>query len=275
MSSDGGGYIDCNRNGLICDIDGNPLSESRSSNNNITIDQTRINEHTSGSYWKVLLYVPNCMGHLRVLLAFYGYHASMQEEHNRALNMWIAASVLDLFDGMAARRLNQCSQFGVVLDVIADNILRSVVWISIILIEEDHGDVSGIKRCIWTAIIFLEWITMFCSQMKASRSQDNHWKDMTQTQPPFWVHGVFKNNFRTPPGILAIYGLFIAPIGTYVFYADQVWPKQLLPEHAVFVFLVISYLGRVLSASVELWICIDYFDGMIKTERNHRSKKQS
>jgi phosphatidylglycerophosphate synthase len=270
--SNGEGYIDCNRDGLIRDIDGNPLQND----NNSATAQTRNDEHTLESYWRVLLYVPNLMGYLRVFLAFCGYQTAMQKQHNRALNMWISASVLDMFDGMAARRLNQCSQFGVVLDVIADNILRSIVWISIIvMIEEEHGDVSGIKRCIWTAIIFLEWITMFCSQMKASGRQHNHWKDMTQIQPPFWVQAVFKNNFHTLPGILAIYGLFIAPIGTYVMYADYVWPKQLLPEHAVSILVAISYVGRVLSASVELWICFDYSYDMIIMERNGQHEKQS
>lgn len=270
--SDEKGYIDSDRNGQIRDIDGNPLASERNGNSTTTTGRCTRDTSTAQSYWEVFLYVPNLMGYLRIYLAFRGYRMAMQKRNNTALNTWIAASVLDLFDGMAARALNQCSQFGVLLDVAADNILRSIVWISVIMIEQEHGDASGTKRCIWTAILFLEWVTMVCSQMRANRSQDRHWKDMSKDEPPYLVRTVFKNNFRTPPGILAIYGLFIAPLGTYVLHSDEVWPKQLLSDRDVFLLIVLSFVGRMLSAAVELWICFDYVRDVIQVEKMHAMK---
>ena len=280
MSSIQKGYIDCDRTGQISDVDGNPLvaepttNRSRSrSFNSLTV---------TNSQWKIIFYIPNLMGYLRIFLAFHGYRRAIRnQQHNIALNMWIAASILDLFDGIAARKLNQCSQFGMLLDIIADNILRSIMWISCIRIEgkyQRNDDIhSDVMSCIWTATVFLEWITMFCSQMNAARSENGHWKDMTQnSEPPFWVQAVFRNNFRTFLGVLTIYGLFVAPMGTYVMYADEsIWPRQLLSERGVHILVAISYIGRILSGSVELWICFDYARYVINHDASHCNKEKA
>ena len=282
MSSEQKGYIDCDRTGQICDVDGNPLVAEPSTNRQRSASYN--SSTTANSHLKIVLYIPNLMGYLRIFLAFYGYRiAIINQQHNKALNMWIAASILDLFDGIAARKLHQCSQFGMLLDIIADNILRSIMWISCIRIEgtyqrDDGSNIySDVMSCIWTATIFLEWITMFCSQMQTAQSENGHWKDMTQNnEPPFWVQAVFKNNFRTFLGILTIYGLFIAPMGTYVMYADEsVWPRQLLSERGVYILVMISYVGRILSASVELWICFNYARYVINKDAGHSNKEKS
>jgi phosphatidylglycerophosphate synthase len=275
MSSSERGYIDCNRSGHIRDVDGNPLILQENNHLTATSKPSPKSISVEESQWKVLFYIPNLMGYLRIILAFYGYQFAIQKQHNSALNAWIAASLLDLFDGIAARKLNQCSQFGILLDVIADNILRSIVWMSNITDAEEFGDASGAKRCTWIAIIFLEWITMACSQCKTNQGQYSHWKDMRQNDPPFWVQAVFKNNFRTIPGILAIYGLFVAPLGTYVVHADKIWPKQLLMDHTISVLVMISYVGRVLSAAVELWICVDYACDVINHEKGQETKTKA
>ena len=270
MSNSDRGYIDCNRIGHIRDVDGNPLTSEQ------TQEPTKNHVSTnSNKKWIILFYVPNLMGYIRIILSFWGYRSAMLTQNNKALNMWIAASILDLFDGMAARRLDQCSQFGVLLDIIADNILRSIVWMSNIMgAGAEVNDSSGTKRCLWTAIIFLEWITMFSSQCKASRIR-GHWKEVNQKEPPRWVQAVFENNFRTIPGILAIYGLFVAPMGTFVMQSDEVWPRTLLSENAVFTLVVISYVGRILSAFVELWICFDFMMDVVHNDDADRIAKRT
>lgn len=40
--------------------------------------------------------------------------------HFTALTMYLLSFVLDLFDGMAARRFDQCSEFGGLLDMVTD-----------------------------------------------------------------------------------------------------------------------------------------------------------
>mmetsp|Transcript_12737 Transcript_12737/g.31092 ORF Transcript_12737/g.31092 Transcript_12737/m.31092 type:complete len:312 (+) Transcript_12737:73-1008(+) len=239
--------------------------------------------------WPVLLYIPNLLGFLRILLSFYGLKHALRHHQSQALNIWIVAALLDLIDGVTARMLNQCSQVGVLLDIMADNILRTAVWVSSMIASSNFEPADNENCIIWVAIICLEWITMFCSQNKTNQEGDPgaHWKDVEKksllaesniTQPPFWVQAVFKNNFRSPLGVFAIYGLFVAPFGTYVFYADhlakETWPSRLLSEHAISLLVYISYAGRFLSALVEIWICYDYLGSIVAKEKRQSLKQK-
>src|SRR5210317_1301395 len=121
------------------------------------------------------------MGYMRIILSFYGLKSAIQQQSSTALNTWVAASLLDLFDGMAAWRLNQCSKFGVLLDILADNILRTIIWIAAIFeslkSHDDDDETITAKVCLWTGAICLEWITMVCSQCNQAISERGHWKD--------------------------------------------------------------------------------------------------
>mmetsp|Transcript_3510 Transcript_3510/g.7753 ORF Transcript_3510/g.7753 Transcript_3510/m.7753 type:complete len:316 (+) Transcript_3510:14-961(+) len=254
-------------------------------------EQAKAVNESSPSSWPVPLYIPNLLGYLRIILSFYGLKHALRQHHGKALNIWIVAALLDLIDGVAARTLNQCSQFGILLDIMADNILRSIVWISAMIESSKSDSSSDYEVCIWVAIISLEWITMFCSQSNQTNQReedhDVHWKDVDKksalaqsikTPPPFWVRAVFKNNFRSLPGIFAIYGLFVAPFGTYVWYADRLskatWPSQLLSEQIISILVQMSYAGRFLSAMVELWLCSEYLGSVIARDRRQKTKQK-
>ena len=231
------------------------------------------------SSWPVVFYVPNILGYLRILLAFLGLKHALRLHPSKALNTWIASALLDMIDGVAARRLNQCSRFGMLLDIIADNILRTIVWISSMMAAAKIDAISDIPLMLSAATICLEWTTMFCSQSsQTERTEDQyHWKDVKRKStlpgskkapPPLWVQAVFKNNFRTPLGVFAIYGLFVAPFGTYVWYADWVlsketWPSRLLPGQMISALIKMAYAGRFQCALVELWLCCDYLSGVV------------
>merc|ERR1711907_796842 len=68
---------------------------------------------------KVFWYVPNLIGYARVVLniaccfTFFSHFV---------LTFWMSLTsfVLDLFDGYYARKLNQCSKLGIVLDMVTD-----------------------------------------------------------------------------------------------------------------------------------------------------------
>jgi phosphatidylglycerophosphate synthase len=236
-----------------------------------------------------MLFVPNILGYLRILLALSGLKHALRLHPNKALNTWIAAAVLDLIDGVAARRMNQCSRFGTLLDILADNILRTIVWISSMIVAAKIDAISDITIFLSTAIICLEWTTMLCSQSNQKEHTDyldnNNWKDVKRKStinesrkalPPIWVQAVFRNNFRSPLGILAIYGLFMAPFGTYVWYADRMWskstwPSQIFPWQVISTLLKVAYVGRVLAAMVELWLCFEYLSGIIARDALQRN----
>lgn len=259
--------------------------KGRSPRNNTSLAQSRPHNDVSSS-WPVLLYIPNILGYIRIILSFYGFRYALQNQPPKALNIWIAAAMLDLFDGAAARMLNQCSQLGILLDVVADNILRTVVWIAAMMEARSYTPTKENEICLWSGVIFLEWITFFCSQnnqMTQKGDRHIHWKDIDVRREeaeaaPAWVQAVFKNNFRSVPGALAIYGLFVAPFGTYIWYADHLqkssWPSQLLSEESMSILIKASYAGRLLSASVELWLCYEYVRVEIARDRRQNLNRR-
>ena len=260
------------------DADGDVSKASDSQTSHPPLGEQQINSKSSS--WPVALYVPNLMGYLRIILSFYGLKSAMQQQPSTALNTWIVASLLDLFDGMAARRLNQCSKFGVLLDILADNILRTIIWISAIVESlKYYDDTVTVKVSLWTAVICLEWITMVCSQCNQANSESGHWKDFQKgRQSPFWIESIFKNNFKNLPGGFAIFGLFVAPFGSYVWAADRIskstWPWKVLSEDSALLLIRAAYAGRFLCVLVECWLCIEYLRGLIHHDTLQRKQKR-
>lgn len=251
----------------------------------------------------VVFYLPNLLGYARIVLAFVGLHyaiaslpAIFRSERNDfgvdsapspdlCIWLWILSAFLDLFDGLAARRLNQCSKFGVILDILADNILRTVTWIATAMIavlsevremDESHADAGGKSKQMikWKSaativtlacgIICLEWVTMLCTQLK-SAEDGKHWKAQNgskegatcaskREEPPKLVSTIFRNNFRSPLGVLSIYGLFSCGLWTYGSYIVQI--KEAIPYFQWW--WALAVLGRLLSIRVELWLCLRY-----------------
>jgi hypothetical protein len=85
---------------------------------------------------------------------------SMDADLLAALLVFALAALCDALDGRAARAYNQCSSLGVVLDVVADNVLRSCLWMSAALLD---------ARCALPALGFVscEWLTLLASQVRA------------------------------------------------------------------------------------------------------------
>src|SRR3569623_69320 len=71
---------------------------------------------------EVLTYVPNLIGYSRVLLALLSFILLIARPDLWifAIVCYVGAFVGDLFDGLIARKLNQTSSFGGVLDMVTD-----------------------------------------------------------------------------------------------------------------------------------------------------------
>ena len=90
-------------------------------NNMATSTTTTTNKPTTAQ--DVLWYVPNLIGYLRVVMALTGFilMATVPDTYwAHATLLYIGSFVGDLFDGWAARKLNQCSIMGGLLDMITD-----------------------------------------------------------------------------------------------------------------------------------------------------------
>lgn len=68
---------------------------------------------------EILLYVPNLIGYGRVILLILTYWC-MIDHYILAVTFYSISSILDAFDGLAARMLNQSSKFGALLDMLTD-----------------------------------------------------------------------------------------------------------------------------------------------------------
>ncbi len=233
----------------------------------------------------VYLYLPNLLCYLRILLAVVGlYEAAVQSQVGQgsvfAVWIWIASCGLDAIDGPLARRLQQSSRLGVLLDICADNILRTCIWIAAAVAAvsstagratsldnstSSHPSAAGVVLMA-AFIIALEWITMVSTQVHAA-ADNSHWKT-ARAQDPWFIQFFFRNQFRNPLGILGLFGLFSANLFTYgahyaVFY-------ERIPLFSVW--LILAFVGRGLSGVCELYFCYSYLSFVV--QKDHSDKEQ-
>jgi len=244
----------------------------------------------------VQLYVPNILCYIRILLAFVGLYKSIEncavsssEEQQvgavKVVCIWIASGLLDLVDGPLARILHQTSSLGVFLDIAADNILRSCVWIATVAVAisstsgamvgnietlQFHPPKAATVSLAAAFLVSLEWSTMVATQVhiSASTTTPNHWKEARSTDP--WiVQRYFANNFRNPVGSLGIFGLFASNMLTYGSYYSIFHTS--IPLYHVWMYL--SYMGRALTAGIEVYLCCGYFAFTIARDQESSSSK--
>ena len=74
----------------------------------------------------VFLYIPNLIGYGRVVLLVFATFTAFTDPITTVLCYGISQA-LDAFDGMAARRFNQSSEFGAVLDMVTDRVSDAII----------------------------------------------------------------------------------------------------------------------------------------------------
>eukprot|EP00794_Sanderia_malayensis_P015323 gene15323-16900_t len=114
------------------------------------------------------------------------------------LALYLLSCALDYLDGIAARRLQQATAFGAWLDVVLDNITRSMIWGKL---YPDYGFI----------IPSLEWLTFVCTHQFG-----RNWKEPTTTDQPRLVTLVMADNFNSLFGQWAVISLWLLPLWLYV-----------------------------------------------------------
>lgn len=79
--------------------------------------------------YSVLVYVPNLIGYTRLVIIITAWF--FYDNIYVFIPLYAFSAMLDGIDGCVARALGQCSAFGAWLDVLVDNIGRSVLWTSL------------------------------------------------------------------------------------------------------------------------------------------------
>lgn len=69
----------------------------------------------------IFLFIPNIIGYFRIIFALISFYY-MQTDYVKATIFYATSSLLDAFDGYAARCFNQSTKFGAILDQLTDRI---------------------------------------------------------------------------------------------------------------------------------------------------------
>jgi len=92
-------------------------------------------------------FVPNLIGYLRLALVLGFVVCDCLEAWNTAVLLYLVSALLDGVDGFLARRLDQCSKFGEVLDVVVD------MYVPVSSLE--HAAWMRLAGCAFDSIPFL------------------------------------------------------------------------------------------------------------------------
>jgi len=202
-------------------------------------DEAMINAsaHRNQEFVRILLFIPNIIGYLRLTLLFVSYFYFWSHPSVFAI-LYTASVSLDFFDGILARKFNQCSSFGAWLDVVVDNLSRGMLW-------------ANLFQWGWL-VPSLEWMT-FVANHSAGRAK---WRDVDKPEvapspPPLFVQMVMANGFKTPTGTLTILGLHVLPMWIYGMQTNYL---EAYMSYAIsLIICLILVAGRLLCLACELW----------------------
>lgn len=108
---------------------------------------------------RILLYVPNLIGYLRLLLLSVSFCYCFSS-YRAFLALYIISYSLDAVDGTVARRLNQCTRFGAVLDMLVDRVAKNALLLIL-------GHLQPAWFVYYMGMAFLDLVSHWC-QMYAS-----------------------------------------------------------------------------------------------------------
>ena len=191
------------------------------------------------------------------------FHLSTKEQPHAAIKLWFLSGVLDAFDGYLARKLDQTSSFGALLDVVADNIWRTSTWIA--AAQRHANTAAGMVGIAAVLVPSVEWFTLLATQqwqVLASNSSSGgcpHWKDRS-LEDPVWVQAFFSHRFFNPIGAFGVHGLYLCPILIYAFQTHN-WD---IPFYNVWMGLAV--LGRLMAFSVEAYLCFKFVRLLIERD---------
>ena len=145
----------------------------------------------------VFLFVPNIIGYFRFFFGFLAIFTYLSHPLLTILLLTVS-SVLDAFDGMAARKLNQCTNFGSVLDMVCDRAVDAMILAML-------GALYPQYAFIFYTDILLD-ITSHWFQMYASLSSGEHHKKMSNK---YKLLDIYYNNKAVLFSLCAGNGLFM------------------------------------------------------------------
>ena len=155
----------------------------------------------------VFLFIPNIIGYLRyffMVLSIFTY----RDNPIYTIIFCALAGILDAFDGLAARKFNQCSNFGAVLDMVCDRASDAVILAFL-------GALYPQYAFIFYGDILLD-LTSHWYQMYAALSSGEHHK---KSESRFQLLNIYYGNKTVLFTLCAGNGLFMAMC--YIIYFEK------------------------------------------------------
>lgn len=106
---------------------------------------------------EVFSYVPNLIGYGRALLLV-AFYVTALDHWVIAISCYLLSFAGDLFDGYYARKLNQSSVFGMVLDMVVDRV-ATAGFLSILCVLYPHR--SFVFLCLQTLDLASHWLHVY------------------------------------------------------------------------------------------------------------------
>ena len=197
------------------------------------------------------------------------------------VSIWIVASALDHLDSKIALCCDQSSEFGVLLDIISDNIFRASTWMACIVVsyspnlKDESSNTSWVLPMITVGLISIEWMTIVSTQMAALLMEKNANESISLEDPeggqdkvpadPWIIEQMYKNDFRNALGLITIFGSMECGVVHFL----HLLRVPILREFPCYASLldasrILAYAGRLLALYAECWFCFDYLRMVIK-----------
>jgi CDP-diacylglycerol--inositol 3-phosphatidyltransferase len=179
---------------------------------------------------EVLLYVPNLIGYARVLCTCTSLvlMIAFRELWLEAIILYLASFVGDLFDGLVARKLNQCSQFGGLLDMITDR-LSTLGLLFVLSFDYQKSDAEigfPVFRLLYLSLVILDISSHWCQMYSTATLGRHHKADKANEERNFLVKWFYKYYFFF--GYLCVGAEFTYVIAYVLQFTENSWYHSVL-----------------------------------------------
>lgn len=193
--------------------------------------------------------IPNLLSFLRIVVVPVFAYFFMQGQYGWAVFMLVLSGLSDFFDGKIARKFNQISALGKILDPVADK-LTQITLAVLLFLSFNKAEDATLKAFSWVFLVFIV-------------------KEFVMV-----LGGAVMLAFGIRPGAAEIYG----KVATFAFYAVMIFIVAFGPEIGVFkdfftIPNVLMMILVVISAILTLVAFASYMPGTYKQFKERFSKK--
>ena len=98
--------------------------------------------------------IPNLLSFLRIVIVPVFAYLFMQGQYGWAVFMLVLSGLSDFFDGKIARKFNQISALGKILDPVADK-LTQIILAVLLFLSFNKADDATLKAFSWVFLVFI------------------------------------------------------------------------------------------------------------------------